>query len=145
MTKEKLDLSPLEKAIIQLQQSLNYYHSKNVQQDPGLVLQLRAAAIQAFEFTYELSLKMLRRYLQMAESNPNEIQTMSFPDLIRLGCDRGLLQSELVIWKVFRQDRGITSHTYDEAKAKEVFEKIPTFLKEAEFLLAALREHIIKL
>ena len=48
----RLDLSSLKKAIGQLEQSLYYYHSDIVQRDPGLILQLRAAAIQAFEFTY---------------------------------------------------------------------------------------------
>lgn len=57
-----LDLSSLENAIAQLEQSLSYFHSPIVQQDSGLALQLRAAAIQAFEFTYELSWKMLKRF-----------------------------------------------------------------------------------
>ncbi len=32
-----LDVSPLEKAITQLEESLRYYHADIVQQDPGLV------------------------------------------------------------------------------------------------------------
>lgn len=124
----------------QLQESLDYYHSDLVQNDPGLVRQLRAAAIQAFEFTYELSWKMIKKYLQMTEPNPNEIENMSFPDLIRTACERGLLQSELSVWKGFRQDRSITSHTYDDSKAQEIFEKIPFFLKEAEYLLSTLQK-----
>lgn len=52
--KLRLDLSSLGNAIAQLEQSLSYYHSPIVQEDPGLALQLRAAAIQAFEFTYKL-------------------------------------------------------------------------------------------
>jgi uncharacterized protein YbaR (Trm112 family) len=53
---------------------------------------------------------------------------------------KGLLQSELSVWKRFRQDRSITSHTYDDTKAQEVFEHIPLFLKEAECLLANLQK-----
>lgn len=144
MTDETLNLSALLKAIHQLQQSLDYYHSKLVQQDAGLMLQLRAAAIQAFEFTYELSWKMLRRYLMLTEPNPSEVADMSFPDLIRTGCARGLLQSEWSVWKGFRQDRSITSHTYDENKAKEVFEHIPKFLNEVQYLLGNLQKRVQK-
>ncbi len=137
-----LSLTPLENAISQLEQSLVYFHSDTVQADPGLVLQLRAAAIQAFEFTYELSWKMLKRYLSLAEPNPAEIETMSFAHLIRTGCDKGLLLSDLKQWNRYRQERGITSHTYDQAKAQEIFESIPGFLRDAKFLLAQLQSKI---
>ena len=142
MPNETLNLSALVKAIHQLEQSLVYYHSDRVQQDAGLIPHLRAAAIQAFEFTYELAWKMLKRYLMLTEPNPAEIEEMSFPDLIRTGCERGLLQSELSVWKGFRQDRSVTSHTYDDTKAQEVFEHLPVFLNEAQCLLATLQERI---
>lgn len=137
-----LSLTSLEDAISQLEKSLGYYHSDVVQADPGLVLQLRAAAIQAFEFTYELSWKMLKRYLKTSEPNPASIENMSFPELIRLGCDKGLLMSELKEWNRYRQKRGTTSHTYDQAKAEEVFKQIPAFLKDAQFLLEQLHARV---
>jgi nucleotidyltransferase substrate binding protein (TIGR01987 family) len=140
MQSYQLDLSSLSRAIAQLEQSLKYYDSKIVQSDPGLVLQLRAAAIQAFEFTYELSWKMLKRYLEMTSPDPQEIEAMSFVDLIRTGCEKGLLLSDITDWKQFRYERSITSHTYDEAKSISVFQNIPTFLKEAKFLLHKLQE-----
>lgn len=146
MTNEpiKLDTSSLTDAINQLEISLKYYDSDVVQSDPGLILQLRAAAIQAFEFTYELSWKMLKRYLEMTAPNPAEIDEMSFPTLIRTGCEQGLLLSDVAAWKIFREERGITSHTYNQKKAKDVFEKIPLFLKDAKYLLAKLQERTTK-
>lgn len=143
MKNEKLIITPLIKAISQLQESLDYYHSDVVQKDEGLIRQLRAAAIQAFEFTYELSWKMLKRYLKLVEPNPAEIEEMSFPDLIRTACERGLLQSDVAEWKGFRHDRSITSHTYDDT-AEEIFKKIPKFLNEAKFLLSTLQNRIKK-
>jgi nucleotidyltransferase substrate binding protein (TIGR01987 family) len=141
MTQYRLELSPLVKAIAQLEQSLHYYHSDVVQADPGLVLQLRAAAIQAFEFTYELSWKMLKRHLEMTSPDPQEIDAMSFADLIRTGCEKGLLMSDITQWKQFRYERSITSHTYDEQKSMAVFQAIPGFLKEAQYLLAQLEKN----
>ncbi|MCX7343179.1 MAG: nucleotidyltransferase, partial [Proteobacteria bacterium] len=35
-----------------------------------------------------------------------------------------------------------TSHTYNEEKAEVVFENIPLFLREAEYLLKVLKEKI---
>lgn len=96
---QALDLSAYEKAIHQLKQSLTIYHSDLVQQHPELILQLRAAAIQAFEFTYELSWKMLKRYLHLALPSLSEIKELSFPELIRTGCEHGMLLSDLKTWK----------------------------------------------
>ena len=142
MQNTKLNLSAFIKAINQLEESLVYYHSDLVQQDAGLIQHMRAAAIQAFEFTYELAWKMLKRYLVLTEPNPSEVEELSFPDLIRTGCERGLLQSELSVWKSFRQDRSMTSHTYDDLKAQEVFDHIPLFLKVAQALLVILQARI---
>jgi hypothetical protein len=64
---------------------------------------------------------MLKRYLEMTASNPSEIDAMSFQNLIRLGSEKGLLRSDWEQWKIYRQARGTTSHTYDEKKAQEVF------------------------
>ena len=36
----------------------------------------------------------------------------------------------------------ITSHTYDEAKARDVFEAIPAFLAEAQYVLRELQRRI---
>ena len=138
-----LNLSALVKAVNQLQQSLIYYHSDVVQRDPGLVMQMRAAVIQAFEFTYEITWKMLKRYLMLTEPNPNEVEAMSFPDLIRTSCERGIIHSEVSVWKAFRQNRSMTSHTYDESKAQEVFDHIPDFLREATDVLSVLQQRVV--
>lgn len=136
---EKLDLSSFEKAIFQLKDSLEMYHSDLVQKNPRLILHMRAAAIQAFEFTYELAWKTLKRYLEMTEPDPAEVDHMSFANLIRTGCERGLLLTELSAWKDYRRERGTTSHTYDQEKAIEILNKLPNFLQEAEYLFAQLK------
>ncbi len=107
---------------------------------PGLTLHVRAGAIQALEFTYELSLRMLRRFLRATEDSPGAVDEMSFNDLVRRGGARGPLRAELADWKGFRRDRGTTSHAHDEARAQAVFATIPAFLAEAKYLLARLVE-----
>lgn len=129
-----LDLTSLRNAILQIEEALTYARSDLAKGDPRLARHLRAAAIQAFEFTYELSVKMLKRYLETTEANPASVDEMTFNELIRRGYEAGLLQAELSDWKRFRRDRGATSHA--EAKAREVFATIPAFLTEAKVLLA---------
>lgn len=135
-----LDLSSLKKALAQLDEALEFSHSDLIKSDPRLIQHLRAAAIQAFEFSYELSYKMLKRFLETTEQNPAAVDEMTFNEIIRNGYEKGLLQAELEEWKVFRRDRGTTSHTYNEDKAQDVFESIPKFLVEARFLLAQIQK-----
>lgn len=134
----KLDFSSFEKAVYRLEQSLTYFnHPPN--QDPELKLLLMAATIQAFEFTYEISIKFLRRYLELTEPNSRLVGEMTFPTLIRTACERGLLKNDWSNWKQYRDKRNITSHTYDNPKAEEIMQVIPKFLAEAKHLL-----HILK-
>lgn len=136
----KLDLTSFEQAVFQLNQSLAYYASDLAQQDKGIKQQFQMACIQAFEYTYELSHKMLKRYLEMSEATAAAIDSMAFPELIRTGCERGLLRSGWSRWKQYREIRNITAHTYNNTKAEAAFSIIPDFLEEAEFLLDKLKE-----
>ena len=135
-----LDLTPLEDAVAQLEEALDIYNSDLALAHPRLKRHLRAAVIQAFEFTYEVSFSMLKRYLEVASANPAEIDQIAFNDVIREAYRRDLLRSELSEWQEFRKKRGTTSHTYNEEKAQEVFESAPDFLQEARYLLNRLHE-----
>ena len=94
----RLDLTPLDDAIAQLEEAIDYHGSALASRDPALKLHLRAAAIQAFEFTYELSFKMLKRHLEHVSSNPAELDKMSFKAIMREAFRRGLIQSEVSMW-----------------------------------------------
>ena len=133
-----LDFTALHSAIGQLEKSLVYAFSPAAMADAGLREQLRNSVIQCFEFTYELSWKMLKRYLESTEASPAELDTASFQNLIRLGNERGLLRSDWRQWKTYRQARTDKSHTYDAAKAEAVFALAPDFLAEAQALLQEL-------
>lgn len=129
-----LDLRSLEAAIARLAEALDAN-----KRDPGNAF-IRDSVVQRFEFTYEMSHKMLRRYLDMTSPDPEEVARMSFQDLIRTGSEQGLLRSDWERWRQWRQARGITSHTYDEAKARQVISVLPEFLEEARHLCGQLRE-----
>jgi nucleotidyltransferase substrate binding protein (TIGR01987 family) len=129
----ELDIKPLEKAIVSLGTALARHD-----QTPGDDI-VRDACIQRFEFTYELSHKMLKRFLEATSANPADVDLMPFQDLIRTGSERGLLLSDWSRWKIYRTARSITSHIYDEKKAGEVFAIVPEFLREARHLRDRLR------
>lgn len=73
-----LDYLPLANAIAQLEKSLAYAHTPAALADAGLGEQLRNSVIQCFEFTYELSWKMLKRYLEATEASPAELDLATF-------------------------------------------------------------------
>ena len=133
-----LDVSPLEKAILQLEQSLGYLHSEMAAKDEGLRGQFRAASIQAFEYTFELGVKMLRRQLEQIVINPAELREMAFMELIRTGAEAGLL-SEVSRFRIYREKRNITSHTYDEERAEEVVTILANFVQDMRYLLDELK------
>lgn len=128
MSTDGLDLTPLERAISRLQEGVARY-----EQDISDT-QIRDGLIQRFEFTYEISHKMLKRFLEATSANPAEFDNMSFQDLIRSGNERGLLLGDWAAWRKYREMRSKTSHTYDEGVALEVVEGIPEFLKEVTHL-----------
>lgn len=136
MADEKLDLSPLERAIERLIEGLARYR-----QDVGDT-QIRDGLIQRFEFTYEISHKMLKRYLEFASPTPEQYDDMSFADLIRSGNEQGLLLGAWPDWKRYRDMRSKTSHTYDEDVALEVVAGIPPFLAEARHLRDELKARL---
>jgi nucleotidyltransferase substrate binding protein (TIGR01987 family) len=121
-----IDLTPLHRALATLDTALAARG-----QAPADAL-IRDACIQRFEYSYELAHKFLRRYLETSE--PAGVHQLSFPNLIRLGYERGLLAESWDIWTKFRDARNATSHAYDEAKAREVVEKIPAFAAAARHL-----------
>lgn len=119
-------ISSLQRAIDEHQRTANEF--------------VRDACIQRFEYTYDLSHKMLKRHLEMTAPNPADVDGYSFQELIRTGAERGLLLNSWDCWAKYRLARNITSHSYNEAKALEVFQQIPDFLKESEYLLARLSD-----
>jgi nucleotidyltransferase substrate binding protein (TIGR01987 family) len=131
---EKLDLTPLENAINRLAEGLARYEQDTTD------TQIRDGLIQRFEFTYEISHKMLKRYLEASSPTPEQFDGMDFADQIRSGNEQGVLLGDWPKWRNYRAMRSKTSHTYDEDVAIEVVEGIPAFLEEARFLFGKLKE-----
>ena len=101
---------------------------------------VRDSVIQRFEYTFEISHKILRRFLSETESSRAEISEMLFNDLIRLGCKRGLLLNDLETWDKYRKLRNLTSHNYDEFNTEGIVLIMPVFIEEIDYELAKINE-----
>lgn len=136
----KLELTSLEKAVSQLKGSLDMYNSELAKSMPDTKKYFRSATIQAFEYTYELAFKMIKRRIVMSLENPKEIEDMTFNDIIRTAYGKDIVKSDVSAWCEYRKKRVTASHTYDEDKAQKVFESAVSFLDEARYILCRLQE-----
>ena len=126
-----LDLSSFRKALISLQKGMARATAAPDDKE------LRDAVIQRFEYTYELSWKMIKRCVEQESPHPAEIDHLSFGDLLRDAAERGLI-SDVERWMDYREQRNVTSHTYDEEKAAIVYRYALEFSHDAAQLLTAL-------
>jgi nucleotidyltransferase substrate binding protein (TIGR01987 family) len=132
MNTKTLDLSVLKNALNRLVEGNDRY-LKDINDT-----QIRDGLIQRYEFTYEITHKILKRHLELKSPNPEVFDAMAFSDLIRTGNEQSLLKNDWTKWKIFREMLSKSSHTYDEQIAKEVVSIIPDFIDEAKFLLTQL-------
>ena len=95
-----------------------------------------------FRTDYEISHKMLRRFLELTSANPAEFDGMAFQDMIRTGNERGLLLGDWPAWRKYREIRSKANHTHDECVAMEVVKDIPAFRQEASHLKKQLHNRI---
>lgn len=121
MLRSTIKLEKFKKALI----SLEAIYLKPLEADRSNI----DATIQRFEFTFELSWKFLKDYFfeQGIELNyPKEIIQEAFKV--------NLITNELV-WIAMLKDRTLTSHTYDEKLADEIYNRIKLYVPKLRNLL----------
>lgn len=97
----------------------------------------RDGAIQRYEYSFELCIKMMKRVLEIQFAEL--VDTMPFRDMLRCAFEHGLI-TDPTLWFGFHDDRNRTAHTYDANVAAIVFASAKQFLPEAEFLLSRLEQ-----
>lgn len=105
--------SKTEKAL----ESLKIMIDKPMQEDRSNI----DATIQRFEFTIELFWKLLKRIL--AEKG---VEVLYPKDVLKQAYSGHLIDDEL-IWLNMLKDRNLTSHTYNEQLADEIYSHIITY------------------
>ncbi|MDX1655575.1 MAG: nucleotidyltransferase substrate binding protein [Candidatus Competibacteraceae bacterium] len=99
---------------------------------------IRDAAIQRFEFTFELTWKVLKLFLEY-----QGIEARSPRACIRESFVVGLLPEDDG-WLEMVTLRNLTSHTYDEATAERVYQALPQVVTRIRDLLERLTEELEK-
>ena len=97
-----LTIQPLTNAVIRLQEGWQRYLQDTSD------MQIRDGLIQRFKFTYEISHKILKRYLENAPADPTQFDLMSFQDIIRTANEQNLLLGNWADWKQYRDMRART-------------------------------------
>lgn len=129
-----LDFTALEKSINRLGEVLERF-SREKNDDV-----VRDSVIQRFEFTYSLTLKTLRKYFIERAFIVDDVNNLSFNEMIRIASRLKLINSDLEKWTQYRTMRNLTSHTYDEEIALKVISIVPDFYNEIKFMLAKLKD-----
>lgn len=130
-----LNIAPLKKAFLSLDKALE--RSKKNSQD----LEVRDACIQRFEYTYELCIKMIKRYIEQEMPLSEKVDQLNYRDLLRVALEMGLI-NHIDRWFQYREARNQTSHTYDEDKAQAVYNILSDFLQKAQFFINQINQKI---
>jgi nucleotidyltransferase substrate binding protein (TIGR01987 family) len=131
----KISIIALEKAFISLSKAME---RANLDLSD---LELRDACIQRFEYTYELSNKIIKRFIEEVQPSPEIVDQLTYRDLLRLAAEVGIVES-VEAWFRFREARNKTSHAYNEINAQEVFNEIPHFMQHANQLINTIKSKI---
>jgi len=135
----QLDLTALKDSVASLEAALEVVGDKDwfYEQSDKVQKTLISGVIKNFEFVYELSVKMMKRRLELDSISSSVIDGMNFRDFLRTAAEVGLI-SVVERWFEYRDMRNITSHTYDHEKAQQVYEDTKLFIKDAVSLLKTL-------
>lgn len=87
------------------------------------------ATIQRFEFTFELLWKMLKTYIEESGLEAN-----SPKDTFRVAADLEIISDPTPYFK-FLQARNLSTHTYSQDQANEIYENIKSFPLAIESIL----------
>ena len=125
MTKTQSQIEDLKKALSRLKEAAALPSDNTINQD---------ATIQRFEFTFELSWKIMQSMV-----NETIKEAYGPKQVIREAAKLGLI-TDPAKWFVFLQQRNLTVHTYREEIAKEVYASAKEFISYAEALIPLLEK-----
>ncbi|MFH1504227.1 MAG: nucleotidyltransferase substrate binding protein [Candidatus Omnitrophota bacterium] len=124
-----LDLSSLEKAVDSFEKTLKVASEMSAfNKDQKNAV--KAGVIQNFEFTYELCWKFMKRWLEN-NLGSTYVDGAARRELFRLGAEHQLIE-DVDDWMEYHDARNQTAHTYNEAKAEDVFNTAKKFLGAAK-------------
>lgn len=123
--KSKLKL--LESALLTLQEALSMPYSAIV----------RDAAIQRYEFTFELLWKSIKIFLEEHEGIASNSPKSSFREVKSI---LGLTEEEVELCLQMCEDRNLSVHTYSEKLAKALYDKLNSYFSISKKIFEKISE-----
>lgn len=114
MAKLTLRLADSSRALKTLEEILNETFS----------IIVRDATIQRFEYTFESVWKLVKQYLYEIEGIVCNSPKKCWRELLAVGI---IDEKETMELLIMTDDRNLTSHTYIEALAKAIYQKVPGY------------------
>ncbi|MYC76146.1 nucleotidyltransferase [Candidatus Poribacteria bacterium] len=130
-----LQLDSLTKSIDILERAVKTA-SRVDNSDEDLQETVRAGVIHSFEVAYELSWKMIKRWLQ-ENIGAASVDGTTQRNLFRLAAENHLI-ADAERWMDYHKARNSTSHTYNEDAAENVFAEAAEFVHDVKYLLRML-------
>ena len=123
----EIDFTNFENAINTLEEALSKNKINDLERD---------GVIQRFEYTFELSWKLVRKILvafgrSVVSSSPKPI--------LRSALEEGFID-DVGKWFAFLEARNMSTHIYSEKESEKVFNAAKEFLPEAKKLLKRLSD-----
>ena len=132
-----LKLGTLIKALQTLEEAIRLHGERK--DDVKLALALRDSIIQRFEYTYELSWKMIQRWIGKNVSPESAEPLYSRKELYRLAAKWGLVEDPLR-WFEYHKARNLSAHTYEETNAEFVFKAAVESVDDVKYLIEQLEK-----
>lgn len=129
----KINISHLENAINSLEEVLRLEKTAII----------RDSVIQRFEYTFEFTVKFIRRYIEQNYSNMSDYDANNFRDVIRTAAQLSIISKPFEDWVKYRYARNKTSHGSSEKAAEDVYLVALDFLNEAKFVFEFLKKNIL--
>jgi nucleotidyltransferase substrate binding protein (TIGR01987 family) len=134
----RLDLSNLERVLAALEAAIACADgAAQATMEEGLRDTLNAGLIHDFGLAYEISWKLMKRWLE-ARLGGISVEGLLRRELFALAGEQRLID-DVALWMRFHDASNLTSYSYDRSLAAEVLARCPAFLAAASKLLEELR------
>lgn len=125
------DLARLNDALARLEESISF-------EDKQIPARLNIdAAIQRFEFTYELSWKLIQKTIRSEGGD-----CFSPKDCLRKAAQYRLI-ADPNKWIDYLEARNLTVHTYDQNTADQIYELAKRFVDDVKSLTKTIEERVV--
>ena len=136
--KDKLEqnLANFERALTSLEVNIEKIKNKSISDDDFDIY--RDSTIQRFEYTMELSKKLMSKYIEYIDA---EVKGQKL--ILKKAFEFDLIDDD--IWIKMMDDRNITSHEYSEELAQELLENIYVYAIKLRVFCETIKNKIIEL